>query len=520
MSQTTASCPTIPDDVDTLKQMVAHLLADMQDKDREILNLKVQLEALKRRIFGRRSEKIDPNQLALFEDLTRQLEEAVAQQASSQEATENDRKSEGNGKKKGHGRRPLPADLPRERIEVPPAEHDLTCPHCQQAKVKFSEKVTEVLDYVPASFIVRQYVRPEYMCKGCEGEFTIADLPPQPISRGLPGPGLLAQVLTSKYADHAPLNRQFGIFRRHDVDIAVSTMCDWVRDMADLLSPIVVEIRRQILQSHRINTDDTPVLVQNLSGKACGKGYLWVYIGDGVQVLFDFTASHSRDGPLEVLGHYAGYVQADAHSSYNALFEPLPDGTPSLRIEVGCWAHTRRKFYDARVDDRQRCTEMLALIRQLYDVEREAKDADLDPDAVRALRLEKSVPILDEIRKRLEQWSIELLPKSPVAQAVYYARAQWTALTRFLEDGRLGLDNNIAERTLRLAAVGRKNYMFFGSDAGGHRAAVIYSLVASCKLVGIDPFAYLRDVISIACDPTFTRFAEITPAAWKAAHPT
>jgi len=498
--------------------MIAHLMSDMQDKDREILNLKCQLESLKRRIFGRKSEKIDPSQLALFEDLTRQLEEAEAQNTSSSDTTVNN--TNGNSRKQGHGRRPLPANLARDRIEIPPAEQDLTCPHCDQAKVKISEKVTEVLDYVPASFVVRQYVRPEYMCKRCEGEFAIADLPPQPIPKGIPGAGLLAQVLTSKYADHAPLNRQFGIFRRHDVPIAVSTMCDWVRDMADLLSPIVIEMKRQIPLAHRINTDDTQVLVQNLSGKVCGKGYLWTYILDDTQVVFDFTDNHSRAGPLRMLGHYAGYVQADAHSSYNALFEPAKDGSASPRVEVGCWAHTRRKFYDARLDDRRRCTEMLALIRRLYDVEREAKKDELTPDKRLVLRKEKSVPILNEIQLRLEQWSIELLPKNPVAQAVHYTQAQWKALNRFLEDGRLPLDNNISERMLRLAAVGRKNYMFFGSDAGGHRAAVIYSLVASCKLISLDPFRYLRDAISTACDPAFDRFAELTPAAYKAAHPT
>ena len=237
------------------------------------------------------------------------------------------------------------------------------------------------------------------------------------------------------------------------------------------------------------------------------------------QAIFDFTNNHSRAGPLSILGPYAGYVQADAHKGHDFLFEPMPDGTPSPRIEVGCWAHTRRKFYDARLDDRRRCTEMLALIGRLYDVEREAKEAKLKPDDRLALRQERSVPVLDEIRSRLEPWSIELLPKNPVAQAVHYARAQWTALNRFLEDGRLPLDNNISERLLRIAAVGRKNYMFFGSEAGGHRAAVIYSLVASCKLIGLDPFAYLRDVIATTCDPAFDHFADLTPAAWQAAHP-
>lgn len=485
----------------------------MRDKDREILNLKCQLESLKRRLFGRRSEKIDPHQLALFEDLTRQLEEAQAEQAAEQASQE---KPKNNGQTKGHGRRPLPADLPRERVEIPPKAEDLHCPNCHRDKVKIGEEVTEELDYVPASFIVRQYVRPKYACKGCEEGVVIADLPPRPIPKGIPGPGLLAHVLTSKYCDHAPLNRQFGIFRRHQVDLAVSTMCDWVRDMADLLLPIVLEIKQQILQSHRINTDDTAVLVQGLSGQPSSKGYLWVYIGDGISVVFDFTESHSRDGPLNVLRHYSGYVQADAHSSYNALFEADENGQESPRIEVGCWAHTRRKFYDARLDDRRRCTEMLALIGRLYDVEREAKKMELNPADRLALRRERSVPILDDIRSRLEPWSIELLPKNPVAQAVQYARNQWKALNRFLEDGRLPLDNNISERMLRMAAVGRKNYLFFGSDAGGHRAAVIYSLVASCKLIGIDPFEYLRDVIARTCDPQFNNFADLTPARWKA----
>ena len=499
--------------------MVAHLLGDMHDKDREILNLKCQLEALRRRIFGRRSEKVDPNQLALFEDLTKQLEDAEAARSAESE-TEDKPKSKTNGRKKGHGRRPLPADLPRERIDLPPAEKDLTCSHCDQTKVKISEKITEVLDYVPASFIVRQYVRPEYMCKGCEAGFVIADLPPRPIPKGIAGPGLLAHVLTSKYCDHLPLHRQKGMFRRSEVHIADSTMCDWVRDMADLLSPIVIEMKRQILQSHLINTDDTPVLVQGPSGEPSGKGYLWVYIGDNRQVLFDFTDNRSRAGPLSILGHYSGYVQADAYSGYNVLFEPDEQGSPSPRIEVGCWAHTRRKFYDARLDDRRRSTEMLGLIRQLYDVERKATELGADADTRCAMRQENAKPVLDKIEEKLQAWSIELLPKNPVAQAVHYARAQWQALTRYLDDGRLPIDNNISERTLRIAAVGRKNWLFFGSDAGGHRAAVVYSLVASCKLCGIDPFAYLRDVITRACDPDFKDFAQLTPLAWKAARQT
>ena len=505
-----SSTISLPDNIDTLKQMIEHLLSDMHSKDREILNLRCQLETLKRRIFGRRSEKIDPNQLALFEDLTRQLEAAQAEKA-----VEDRPRQKGNGKGNGHGRKLLPADLPRQQIEIPPKEEDLVCPCCHKAKVKIGEEITEELDYQPASFFVRQYRRSKYACKECQEGVVIADLPPRPIPKGLAGPGLLAHILTSKYADHLPLNRQQGIFHRHEVDLAVSTMCDWIRDMADLLSPIVIEMKQQILQAYVINTDDTPVLVQGLSGKPCGKGYLWVYIIDGRQVIFDYSDNRSRAGPLDMLGNYKGYVQADAYGGYNVLFDPAKDGTPSPRTEVGCWAHARRKFYDSRLDDRRRCTEMLALIGQLYEVEREAKE--VDADTRRIMRQEGSVPILGDIEKKLKIWSVEVLPKNPVAQAIGYAQNQWAALNRYVNDGRLPIDNNIAERALRIAAVGRKNWLFFGSDAGGHRAAIIYSLVASCKLCGIDPFAYLRDAISQTCDPKFNRFADLTPLAWKAA---
>lgn len=517
---TTLTTTGLPDDVHTLKQMVHHLLSDMRAKDREILNLKSQLEALKRRIFGRRSEKIDPNQLALFEDLTRRLAEAESQ--ATEPAGEPVASSAGEPRKNGHrngrGRRPLPADLPRERIEVPVAEEDRTCPSCHEPMTRFGEEITEELDYVPASFVVRQYARPKYACKTCQEGVVIADLPPRPIPKGLAGPGLLAQVLTSKFADHLPLHRQQGIFRRHGVQIGDSTMCDWVRDMADLLSPIVVTLKEQVLASYLVQTDDTPVLVLDRAGRPSARGYLWVYIGDQKGAVFDFTETRSRAGPLAFLGGYAGYVQADAYGGYDVLFRPLPDGTDSPRREVGCWAHARRKFYDARLDDRSRCTEMLALIGKLYDVEREAKD--VDADVRRAMRQERSVPILEAIETKLQTWSIELLPKSTVGQAVAYARGQWKALLRYVQDGRLPIDNNLSERMLRMAAVGRKNWLFFGSEAGGHRAAVIYSLVASCKLCGIDPFAYLRDAITRCCDPRLDAFADLTPAAWKASQPT
>jgi hypothetical protein len=337
----------------------------------------------------------------------------------------------------------------------------------------------------------------------------IADLPARPIEKGRPGPGLLAHVLTSKYADHLPLHRQEGIWKRHGVHIMRSTMCDWVRDCADLLSPIVRYMQKIILQSKKIHTDDTPVPVQDGSRTQTRKSYLWAYIGDNNDVVFDYTPTHSRDGPVAFLGDYSGYVQADAYKGYDAFFEK------SNTTEVTCWAHTRRKFYDSLTTDPKRAHEMLAMIGKLYTVEKQAKEDGLDAIALKEQRQQHSKPILEEVRVRLEDWSIEVLPKSPIGQAVSYARGQWIALNRYIDDGDLDIDNNLAERVLRIVAIGRRNWLFAGSDAGAERAAIIYSLIASCKLCDIDPFEYLRDVLDRISTHPASRIAELTPSDWK-----
>ena len=226
-------------------------------------------------------------------------------------------------------------------------------------------------------------------------------------------------------------------------------------------------------------------------------------------VVFDYTSTHSRDGPVAFLGDYSGYVQADAYKGYDAFFEK------GNATEVACWAHTRRKFHDSLTTDPQRAHEMLAMIGKLYTVERQAKEDGLDAIALKELRQQRSKPILDEIRHRLEDWSIEVLPKSPIGQAVGYARGQWIALNRYVEDGDLDIDNNLAERVLRIVAIGRKNWLFAGSDAGAERAAIIYSLVASCKLCEIDPFEYLRDVLDRVSTHPASKIAELTPSGWK-----
>lgn len=492
----------LPDDATLLKQMILHLVKDLRDMQRENIDLQSQLDVLRRRVFGRSSEKVDPNQLALFDNLVR---EALGERACEIVDTPTEPESQNKPASKRNGRTPLPADLPRERIEHQPAAETLTCETCGKAKKPIGEEITEQLDYVPASFVVYEHARIKYACPHCRENVTIAEMPPMPIEKGRPGSGLLAHVLTSKFADHLPLNRQEQIYRRHGIELSRKTLGDWVRDSATLLNPIVNEMKRQLLDSHYIHTDDTPVPVQDKSKTKTRNGYLWAYIDDRHNVVFDYTPSRSREGPLTFLQDFKGLVQADAYGGYDAIF------SRSNVTEIGCWAHARRKFYDAKITDPVRAAQMLTLIGRLYDVERNANERTLDSSARENLRQTTARPVLDEIKELLKAWSIETLPKSPIGKAVTYARNQFTALTRYVDLAAVDIDNNLAERVLRTVAIGRKNWLFAGSDNAAARAATIYSLVGSCKLHNIDPFAYLRDVIDRVSTHPNSRIAELTP---------
>jgi transposase len=328
----------------------------------------------------------------------------------------------------------------------------------------------------------------------------IADRLPEPIEKGLPGPGLLAHVAVSKYADHLPLYRQEGIFRRFGVDLARSTMCSWMAVIAGLLAPIVKAMLKRVLLSDVVQTDDTPVKVQEHDGPGMKTGRLWVHIGDGNNrfIVYDYTPDRSRDGPERIFKGFEGYLQADAYSVYDALFK---DGTI---VEVGCWMHARRKFYDARTSDPSRSHLMLAWIVGLYEVEEDAKKQrkkhpEWDEATWHAyrddLRSRRSRPLLDTIHAWLETQRPKVLPKSPIGEAIGYALNHWAALIRPWEAGFLEIDNGASERAMKPVALGRKNWLFAGSDEGGKTAATLMSLCASCKELGIDPFAYLRDVL-------------------------
>lgn len=501
--------PQLPSDPRVLRQMVLELLSTVSEQSRQIGQLSSQLEALKRRLFGPTSEKIDPNQLVL--DLG-SLAVAPPDEESSQVAvTEPEGEDVPDARRKGHGRRRLPTALVRQRTEYHPAPDSLVCGECTGSLERIGEEVSEQLEYVPSSLFVREHARIKYACPHCQGNVVIGTLPIKPIEKGVPGPGLLAHVVTSKYADHLPLHRLEGIFLRQGVELSRSTLCDWVTASAKLLEPIVKVMKSELLGSRKIHTDDTPVPVLEKDRKATKKGRLWIYIGDAEHehIVFDYTPDRTRDGPKSWLEGYSGYLQADAYSGYDAIY------AGDQVVEVACWAHARRKFFDSKPSARALADAALGHIRELYRVERRARD--LEPGERRDLRLREARPILDLLKEWLDLQALTALPKSPLGSAVGYALAQWKALERYLEDGMLEIDNNRAERALRRVAIGRKNWMFAGSDEGGRRAAILYSLIASCAAHKLDPYAYLRDVLERLTATSPPDLAALTPKAWKAA---
>jgi transposase len=509
-SRITAATPSaaLPTDVATLQQMVLQLLGQINDKTRENFDLQCQLDWLRRQLFGRKSEKMDPKQRLLFAGLFEKLQQQLDQQPVPEPAATSPASApkgpSSNRPSRRNGRAPLPADLPRVPEYKDPDPRQIENMRC------IGEDITEILEYIPAGFYVRQIIRRKYAPSGGLGPVVLAPLPALPIEKGRPGPGVLAYIITSKYCDHLPLYRLEQIFARHGLHIPRTTQWDWVRDSADLLVAIVLAMKRLILASAKIHTDDTHIPIQDKSRTQVREGYLWPHIDMANNVYFDYTTTRSREGPEQMLGGYQGYIQADAFHGYDGLYGE------GKATEVGCWGHARRKFDEALQTDPLRANQMLALIAQLYVIEKKAREEQLDAEGTKALRQEFSKPILeDQIQPLLETWGAEVLPKSPIGKAVTYAVNQWEALNRYLENGILSIDNSLSERVIKLVALGRKNWLFSGSDEGAQRAAILYSLIASCKLCGIDPFVYLRDVLERINTHPANRINDLTPPRWK-----
>jgi transposase len=354
-----------------------------------------------------------------------------------------------------------------------------------------------------------------------------APKPPSPIAKGLPGPGLLAFIIVSKYFDHLPLYRLEHILKRQGLPLSRSTMCDWMAASALALRPLYDAMVLQVLQSAWLHTDDTPVKNQGHAPGTTALSRFWIYWGDRTHPynIFDFTINRKRDGPQTFLENFHGYLHADAFSGYDALYLPPPRPATALGaasaaasiVEVACNAHARRKFHEARGTDDLRAHQALAYYAQLYALERGATDAELDDDARLRMRQELAVPILEQFHKWLLEQRPQVLPKSPMAEAIGYALNNWTALIRYTEAGFLSIDNNVAEREMKRIAIGRKNWLFVGSEKGGHTAAILFSFTSTCHRLGIEPWAYLQDVLSRLPTTPAERLIELLPDRWQAA---
>ena len=484
---------------------------ELTSSTHEIEHLKLVIEKYRRMIFGRKSEKLT-GELEQLEFRLEELETAQAAEEASQataEASQPPAAPTASKRRSRPARKPLPEDLPREVVTHLPAHN--CCPDCGGALRQFGEDVSEQLERIPASFKVIRHVRPKFACAGCETVIE-APAPARPIDRGLPGPGLLAHVLVSKYGDHLPLYRQSQIYAREGVDLDRSTLAGWVGAASELLAPLVDEIKKHVLAASKIHADDTPVPVLAPGNGKTKTGRLWTYVrddrpaglGTAPAVWFAYSEDRKGEHPRRHLKDFKGALQADAYAGFHHLY-----GDGAI-YEVACWAHTRRKFHDIHVVHRSpTTTEALARIGALYDIEEQIRGT---PAELRcSVRQTRSRPLLDELRHWMEKTLRSLSTKSETAGAIRYALSHWRALTRYVDDGLLEIDNNAAERALRAVAIGRKNYLFMGADSGGQRAASLYSLIGTAKLSGLDPAFYLRTVLATIAEHPINRIEQLLP---------
>jgi transposase len=503
----------LPDDPKVLQQMVLDLMGQLDREFTERSKIETLLRELLDAKRNRKSEQLSEDQLALFAALweARQKErEAAAANDDDQNPTPGAGNATPKQKKPGGGRQPLPRHLKRERIVRDLEDGEKHCSQCAQDLRLIGEETSERYEYIPASLTVIEEACLKYACS-CT--IKTAGKPAQPIEKSNAGASLLAQVIVSKFADHLPLHRQEKIFGRHGAEISRKSMCGWLAQCADLLNPLHTTAKEVLFASKVIGTDDTSVKVLDPKLPFARTGRIWPYYGDKEHpvVIYDYTPTRERAGPEKFLQEYRGYLQADAYGGYDAFFKDPSRGL----IEVGCMAHCRRYFHKALESDQARMGPALLLIAQLYKVEDRARALSAE-ERLRLRQLESRL-ILDKLRNYLLAIQLEVLPKSPEGRAVRYALKNWAALTRYSEDGNLEIDNNRTERTIRGIAVGRNNWVFFGSDKGGRTAAVLRSFIASAERAGMDPFVWFKDVLSRIADHPITRLAELLPHNWTAA---
>jgi len=497
--------PHLPDDVESLKQLILEQRALLLTRQVEIDKLKVQLARLRRLHFGRSSEQLS-HSIAQLELSLEELE------ASETMLAYRARAKPPSPPRQTPARRALPEHLPREEIVHTPS---CICPECGGELRRLGEEVSEILERVPAQFKVVRHVRVKLSCARCQS-IVQAPAPARPIERGLAGPGLLAYVLMSKYADHLPLYRQSQIYAREGVDLDRSTLADWVGGASALLGPLLEALAKHVLSGYALHADDTPVPVLAPGTGKTKSGRLWTYVRDErpfggsgePAVLFRYSPDRKGEHPLAHLRSFNGVLHADGYAGFDQLYRP------GKITEAACWAHVRRKFFDIHAANASPiAAEALERIGQLYAVEADIRGQAADERC--AQRQARAGPLLEQLHKWLTATLARVSKKSELAGAIRYALTRWSALTRYRDDGRIEIDNNAAERALRAVALGRKNYLFAGADSGGERAAAIYSLIGTAKLNDLDPQAYLRFVLERIAGHPINRVHELLP--WNVA---
>ena len=476
-----------------------------------IARMEARIAWLEKTLFGQKSEKnvIPPPPAAPQLDL-------FGEQGGATAAEMKEEVKEPKKERRRRGRKPLPDNLPRKEVLHDLAEEEKTCSCCGKKMRWISEDRTEKLEVIPAQFFVEVHVRPKYACGSCKDKVVQAPLPAFPIQRASAGASLLAFLLLCKYADHLPLCRMERIFARHGIDMPRSRTSAWMMQLFELLNPLVKLMLRLVVErSDVLGADETPV---NMLDPGGGKGktktcYFWEYRGDenAPYTVFDFQETRSRAGPKEVLRDYKGYLQCDAYSVYSSLKEKEGFGF----TQVGCWTHARRKFVEAFDSGDQRAEQAIAMIRELYHVEKKARTEALDHDALYKLRQEESIPVL----KRLREWMndrLDALPKSPLGSAIGYTLDNWDALTIYTTDGRLPIDNNDVERAIRPVALGRKNWLFAGSERGGEAAAAFFSLIDSARRADVNLWDYFTDLLRRLPSHPINKLEELLPDRWQA----